>query len=183
MSAVGSCLPSKWRHFQRYWPFVRGIHRSSVDSPHKDQWAMMFSLMCIWTNGWANSRDVGDLRRHGAHYDVTVMTYNVQTKKIMPGTQIREIRNNVYEKMKIYSTSNPSTYNLQLCFHCCLLLSSSEYFHLDLSYTVTVHFTILVLQDTLHPCTQVEQDHLTFWVVLCTIIIISGHDSSFANRV
>ena len=26
-----------------------------------------------WTNGWANNRDAGDLRRHGAHYDVTVM--------------------------------------------------------------------------------------------------------------
>ena len=25
------------------------------------------------TNGWANNRDVGDLRRHGAHCDVTLM--------------------------------------------------------------------------------------------------------------
>ena len=25
----------KWKHFPRYWPFVRGIHRASVDSPHK----------------------------------------------------------------------------------------------------------------------------------------------------
>ena len=23
----------KWKHFPRYWPFVRGIHRSLVDSP------------------------------------------------------------------------------------------------------------------------------------------------------
>ena len=28
----------KWRHFLRYWPFVRGIHRSPVNSPHKGQW-------------------------------------------------------------------------------------------------------------------------------------------------
>ena len=28
----------KWRHFPRYWPFVRGIHRSPVNSPHKGQW-------------------------------------------------------------------------------------------------------------------------------------------------
>ena len=27
-----------WKHFPRHWPFVRGIHRSSVNSPHKDQW-------------------------------------------------------------------------------------------------------------------------------------------------
>ena len=25
----------KWRHFPRYWPFVRGIHRSPVNSPHR----------------------------------------------------------------------------------------------------------------------------------------------------
>ena len=25
----------KWKHFPRHWPFVRGIHRSPVNSPHK----------------------------------------------------------------------------------------------------------------------------------------------------
>ena len=34
---------------------------------------LFFLLMCAWTNGWANNRDVGGLRRHRAHYDVTVM--------------------------------------------------------------------------------------------------------------
>ena len=28
----------KWEHFPHYWPFVRGIHRSPVNSPHKGQW-------------------------------------------------------------------------------------------------------------------------------------------------
>ena len=43
----------KWKHFPRYWPFVRGIHRSPVNSPHKGQWrgALMFSLICVWING------------------------------------------------------------------------------------------------------------------------------------
>ena len=27
-----------WKHFLRHWPFVRGIHRSPVNSPHKGQW-------------------------------------------------------------------------------------------------------------------------------------------------
>ena len=27
----------KWKHFPRNWPFVRGIHRSPVNSPHKGQ--------------------------------------------------------------------------------------------------------------------------------------------------
>ena len=55
----------KWKHIPRYWPFMRGIHRSPVNSPHKGQWrrALMFSLICAWTNGWPNNRDAGDLRR------------------------------------------------------------------------------------------------------------------------
>ena len=62
----------KWKHFPRYWPFVRGIHRSPMTSPHKGQWrgALMFSLICVWINGWVNNHEAGDLRRHCAHYDV-----------------------------------------------------------------------------------------------------------------
>ena len=65
----------KWKHFPRNWPFVRGIHRSQVNSPHKGQrrGAVMFSLIYVWINGWVNNGEAGDLRRHGAHYDVTVM--------------------------------------------------------------------------------------------------------------
>ena len=39
---------NKWKHFPRYGPFVRGIQRSSVYSPHKGQQrgALMFSLIC-----------------------------------------------------------------------------------------------------------------------------------------
>ena len=65
----------KWKHFPCYWPFARGIHRSSVNSPQKGQWrgALVFSLICAWRNGWANNGDTGDLRRHRTHYHVTVM--------------------------------------------------------------------------------------------------------------
>ena len=65
----------KWKHFPRYWPFVRGIHRSPVNSPHKGQWrgALMFSVICAWINAWINNREAGDLRHHRAHYDVMVM--------------------------------------------------------------------------------------------------------------
>ena len=66
---------TKWKHFPRYWPFVRGIHRSPVNSPHKGQWrgALMFSLICVWINGWVNNGEAGYLRRYRTHYDVTVM--------------------------------------------------------------------------------------------------------------
>ena len=48
---------SKSKNFPRYWPFVRGIHRSPVNSPHKSQWrgALVFSLICVWINGWVNN--------------------------------------------------------------------------------------------------------------------------------
>ena len=38
----------KWKQILRYWSFVRGIHRSPVNSPHKGQWrgALMFPLIC-----------------------------------------------------------------------------------------------------------------------------------------
>ena len=36
--------------------------------------ALMFSLIYAWINAWVNNREAGDLRRHGAHYDVTVMS-------------------------------------------------------------------------------------------------------------
>ena len=53
----------------------RGFHRSPVNSPHKGQWrgALLFSLICTWVKGWAYNREGGDLVRHSAHYDVTVM--------------------------------------------------------------------------------------------------------------
>ena len=77
MCAVSSFLAAhddviKWKHFPRYWPFVRGIHRSPVNSPHKGQWrgTLVFSLICVWINGWVNNVQAGDLRRHRAHYDI-----------------------------------------------------------------------------------------------------------------
>ena len=57
----------KWKSFPRYWPFVR-------NSPHKGQWrgALMFSLICVWINGWVINREAGDLRRFRVYYDVMV---------------------------------------------------------------------------------------------------------------
>ena len=39
----------------------------------------MFSLISALINGRVNTRETGDLRRHRAHYDVTVMYFRAQT--------------------------------------------------------------------------------------------------------
>ena len=68
-----------WRHqmetFSALLAVCAGNSRWPVNSPHKGQWpgALMFSLICAWINGWVNSGEAGDLRRHCAHYNVTVM--------------------------------------------------------------------------------------------------------------
>ena len=54
----------KWIHFPRYWPFVRRIHR------------LMFSVICAWTNNWANNGDTDDLRYHRTHSGVIVMYHH-----------------------------------------------------------------------------------------------------------
>ena len=63
----------KWKYFPRYWPFVRGIHRSPVNSPHTEIWSFLSASPEKKNNGKVNKADAGDLRRHRAHYDVTVM--------------------------------------------------------------------------------------------------------------
>ena len=48
----------------------------------KGQWhgALMFPLICIFTNGQADNRDASDLRCHHAHYDITVMPAGATTR-------------------------------------------------------------------------------------------------------
>ena len=69
---------SWWRHqmkiFSGLLSLCEGKPPVNGGFPYKGKWggALMFSLICAWTNGWANNRDACDLRRHRVHYDVTV---------------------------------------------------------------------------------------------------------------
>ena len=64
---------SWWHHQKEIFSMLLAIcaGNSMVNSPPKGQWwgALMFSLICAWTNSWVNNWDAGDLRRHHAHYD------------------------------------------------------------------------------------------------------------------
>ena len=69
-----------WRHqmetFSDLVVFCAGNASMTDEFPHKGQWrgAFMFSVICAWTNSWANSGDAGDFSCHCAHYVVTVMS-------------------------------------------------------------------------------------------------------------
>ena len=65
----------KWKHFPRYWPFVREF-TGPGEFPTQSQWrgALMFTLIWARINCWVNTREAGDLRRYPAHCDVRVMS-------------------------------------------------------------------------------------------------------------
>ena len=88
----------KWKHFPRFWPFLRWIHRSPVNSPQEGhrRGALMFSLICAWMNDWVNNREAGDLRhQRAAHYGAIVM----------------------FPKFHIFSWKKTSLLKLSICFH------------------------------------------------------------------
>ena len=45
--------------------------------------ALMFSLICAWTNSWANNRDAGDLRCHCTHHNITVIKIKSTSRSIL----------------------------------------------------------------------------------------------------
>ena len=63
----------KWKHYSRYWPFVPGIGEFPAQRPVTQSFAVFFDL-CLVINGWVNSHEAGDLRRHCTDYDVIVMS-------------------------------------------------------------------------------------------------------------
>ena len=73
--------------------------------------SLIFSLICTWINSWVNNREAGDLRRHHAHYDVTVMYF--------PSCEaIREINNKITLRVSTWTVLRDSTYiTLSIAWH------------------------------------------------------------------
>ena len=82
-----------WRHqmetFSAKLALCVGISPVPVNSPHKSQWrgALIFSLICVWINGWVNNHEAGDLWRHRGHYDTSVMEATVEGVSKLIGTR------------------------------------------------------------------------------------------------
>ena len=67
----------KWKHFRVTGPLCREFtgHRWIPLTKASDaEFWCFFLFFWVWTKGWVNNRDAGDLRRRCAHYDVTVMS-------------------------------------------------------------------------------------------------------------
>ena len=66
-----------WRHqietFSALLAFCAGNSPVTGEFPTQRTVTRSFGVSWAWINGWVSNRDAGDLRRHRAHYDVSVM--------------------------------------------------------------------------------------------------------------
>ena len=110
-------IPQPWwchqmETFSASLALCAGIHRSPGNSLHKGQWRGV--LIFTWTNGRLNNRDVGDLRCHRAHYDVTVMTTSLLKMFTVLGLWKIQTTNRcstIFIKCLAYHFINPSVAN------------------------------------------------------------------------
>ena len=132
---------NKWKHFPRYWPFLRGIHRSLVNSPHKGQWrgALVFSLICAWINDWVKNGEAGDMRRHRAHYGVTVMSLTCLTHWSLNKTadHLQIAFSNAFHERK-------SCILITISLKCISLGPANNEQHWNRSRQATVHYRIQI---------------------------------------
>ena len=103
-----------WRHqmetFSALLAICVGNSPVPVNSPHKGLWrgALMFSLICVWINGWVNNREAGDLRHYPAHYDVIVMKaglWPIETLRTNFSEILSEIFSFSFKKMHLKKSS------------------------------------------------------------------------------
>ena len=72
---------SWWRHQMETFSASLGVGAGNSpvtgEFPTQRPVARSFAVLfiCSWINGWVNNGEAGDLRRHRAHYDGIIMTY------------------------------------------------------------------------------------------------------------
>ena len=123
----------EWKHFPRYWPFVRGIHRSPVNSPHKGQWrgALMFSLICVWIKrlskqswGWWLETPSRPLWRHRNDINefwtvLGILRGLLQQRTPVRNSSLTQISRNLVRREHPFHVSN-SFENLHCALQWCL---------------------------------------------------------------
>ena len=91
----------------------RCIHRSPVNSSHRGKWrgAFMFSLIFAWINRWVKNREVGDLRRYRAYYDVTLMINDYTQPCMLPHFSMTSISDYHTPKIEIVISCFTGSYH------------------------------------------------------------------------
>ena len=59
-----TCGVVTWGCFTQYRPYVRGVHRSLLDSQHKVNWSLSVFLLIGCRHSWNNNSIADDLKRH-----------------------------------------------------------------------------------------------------------------------
>ena len=85
--------------------------------------ALMFSLICVWINGWVNNREAGDLRRYRGHYDVILMNQHVS---IGSGDGLVLSRRQATTLCNVVPWYCHALYAVIFESICCILLSTQE---------------------------------------------------------
>ena len=78
----------EWKHFLRYWPFVRGIHRSPVNSPHTKA-----SDVELWRFLWSTAEQTVELT---IETPVIWKTMVMMPVCRLPGRKLRTIPSTVW---------------------------------------------------------------------------------------
>ena len=77
-----------WRHqmetFSALLAICAGNSPVTGEFPSQRPVTRMFSLICAWINDWVNNHETGDLRHHGAHYDIIVMRISSTVNSPIP---------------------------------------------------------------------------------------------------
>ena len=114
----------------------------------------MFSLTCAWTNSSTNNGNAGDLRRHRAHYDVTLMRGTIQCPVIAPiGTPVMSQAINQRHPY-IYQNWITTHFELRSCAKYLRLIKKFSWKNAAFTISVLVYFSVKIQDETLikHCC-------------------------------
>ena len=121
----------KWKHFSRYWPFMREIHRWIPFAKASDAELWCFFFISVWSSGWGEH-----LRRYRANYDITAMAFpchdvtisctepsasKQRSNELLLGNSILEIQSGCRDM------SNPFKTGIEPNFHSPWLFSSMDF--------------------------------------------------------
>ena len=112
------CSMTWWRHqmetFAVLLPLCAGNSSVTGEFPSQRPVTRSFDVFfdLRMKSGWANNRDAGDLRRHHAHYDVTVMELDEVSASVMRSRHLIHNTNYMYSADRVTWTYHPLTCDL-----------------------------------------------------------------------